>query len=144
MIVHLKRRKPEARSLYQAHPDDAGHDLVCCETVIVWPFTAKDIDTGWDVKVPDGTWGTIKTRSSTFSKRKLMVLEGVIDPGYTGPLSTVVFNPTFLPKLIRRGDRLAQLIVTPIVPVEFITVGKMPKTSRGTKGFGSSGGGHAA
>lgn len=124
--------------MYQAHKDDAGHDLVCALSVIVWPFTAKDIDTGWDVKVPDGYWGTIKTRSSTFSKRRLMVLEGVIDPGYTGPLSTVVFNPTFFPKFIRKGDRLAQLIILPIVEVEFITTGKMPPTSRGTKGFGSS------
>lgn len=139
LTVLLKRRKLEAQWPFRRHDDDAGHDLVCCETAIVWPFTTKDIDTGWDIKIPDGTWGTVKTRTSTFSKRRLMILEGVIDPGYTGQLSTVVFNPTFFPKIIRKGDRLAQLIVTPIVQIGFKTVKEMPRTHRGPQGFGSTG-----
>jgi dUTP pyrophosphatase len=68
-----------------------------------------------------------------------MVLEGLIDPNYTGPLSVVVFNPTLVPKIIKKGDRLAQLVIIPIESREIKIVDEMPETSRNAKGFGHSG-----
>jgi dUTP pyrophosphatase len=67
-----------------------------------------------------------------------MVLEGIIDPGYTGKLSAIVFNPTFLPKFVKKGDRLIQLLIIPIVHTNFQVVNEMPKTRRGRFGFGST------
>lgn len=138
--VLLQRRDAAAVTPYRHYPNDAGYDLVCCESAIIWPFTCKDVDTGWNIKVPDDAWGTIKTRSSTFTRRNLLVLEGVIDPNYTGKLSVVVFNPTLFPKIIKRGDRLAQLMLIPKVNIKFEGVIVMPVTCRGSRGFGSSGG----
>jgi dUTP pyrophosphatase len=137
--IMLKKRDGSAVMPFRVHGDeDAGFDLVCCESAIIWPFCCRDIDTGWDIKVPDGHWGSIKSRSSTFAKRKLMVLEGIIDPGYTGRLSAVVFNPTPFPKLVKAGDRLIQLVVIPMVHTNFQIGMSMPKTKRGKAGFGSS------
>jgi dUTP pyrophosphatase len=119
---------------------DAGFDLVAIETVWVWPHTVRNLDTGWDIKVPAGTWGSIKTRSSTFRIRKLLVLEGVIDSGYTGPLGVLVFNPTIFPKRIKKGERLAQLILIEHRPIDaFDIVNEMPITDRGPHGFGHTG-----
>ena len=139
-MVLLRRRTIVAVPLIRKHVSDAGYDLTAIEQVIVWPHTVRNLDTGWDIKVPAGTWGSIKTRSSTFCKRKLLVLEGVIDPGYTGSLGVLVFNPTFFPKIIKAGERLAQLILINHVPItEFLIVNAMPETDRGPNGFGHTG-----
>jgi len=137
--ILLKRRLPQAIWASRPHGDeDAGIDLVCCESKIIWPHSCVEVDTGWDIKIPDGFWGSIKSRSSTFAKRKLMVLEGIIDPGYTGRLSAIVFNTTFLPKKVNTGDRLIQLIIVPMVPTDMKIVTSLPRTSRGRSGFGST------
>lgn len=102
------------------------------------PFQMTDLDTGWDVKIPDGFWGQIKSRSSTFYKRKLLVLEGVIDPGYTGKLSVAVMNPTLIPRRIKTGDRLGQLLIHKAYYLSLQFVNELPDTQRGRKGFGST------
>lgn len=134
--ILLRKRKPNARKPFRTYTTDAGLDLVCINNIILWPFQVKDLDTGWDIKIPDGFWGSIKTRSSTFYRRKLLILEGVIDPNYTGPLSVVVFNPTFIPKIIRAGDRLGQLLLCSVGYPVIKEVDSLPITDRGTKGFG--------
>ena len=138
-MLLLRKRNPKARTWYKKYPTDVGMDLVYVgPNRTIWPHTMLDLDTGWDIKVPYGHWGHIKSRSSTFYHKKLLVLEGVIDPDYTGALSVAVFNPTFLPRRIRTGDRLAQLIIQKAVYCEIDFIDKMPETSRGKKGFGST------
>lgn len=123
----------------QGYPDDAGYDLYCAQDMIVWPFSCVDIETGWDIKIPNGFWGSIQSRSSTFKRRKLFIFGGVIDCNYTGKLSILVWNPFFLPKRVRAGERLAQLIIHPYHPLKFNEVTFMPSTTRGNNSFGSSG-----
>ena len=123
-------------------PGDAGFDLACAEGGIIWPFCARDFPIGWRIKIPVGFWGSIKTRSSTLLKRRIIVNEGVYDSGYTGELYVSAFNPTFWPKRVQIGDRLAQLIVIPQVGnvrMTRIAHGEMPKTHRGQAGSGSTG-----
>jgi dUTP pyrophosphatase len=118
---------------------DAGFDLSTLKSKIIWPFCTVDLDTGFDIKVPSATWGCIKARSSTWKRRKLMVSEGVIDTGYTGKLSVLVFNPWPWPKFIKKGDRLAQLVLIPMCYPTITFVDEMPITDRGESAFGSSG-----
>ena len=118
--------------------DDAGLDLYCLDTRVIWPFCTADLDTGYDVKVPEGYWGIIKSRSSTWKRRRLIVFEGVIDPGYTGMLSVCVWNPAPWPKLVRSGERLAQLLLHRHIYTIPLEVEHMPSTDRGRKGFGST------
>lgn len=123
----------------RGHKDDVGWDLYCTEDRWIWPKCSVDLSTGWDVNVPRKTWGLITARSSTFKRRRLVVHAGVIDPGYVGPLTVLVWNPGFLPKRIRKGERLAQLIIIPMVHSSLQVVEDMPQTSRGAACFGSTG-----
>lgn len=105
------------------------------------PLGSAELSTGLRVKVPDDSWGNIKSRSSTGWKKRLDVFEGVIDSGYTGPLFVLVFNPNQIPIRVHEGDRLAQLILMPKYPTKMVVrCSSLPTTIRGATGFGSSGG----
>ena len=125
---------------YRTHQDDVGLDLEYYGPKrILWPFSMLDLPTGWDIKIPDGHWGEIKSRSSTFWRRRMIVLEGVIDPGYAGPLSVAIFNPTPWPKIIKPSERFGQLIIHEAHYKSIKVTNKLPETFRGNRGFGSTG-----
>ncbi len=106
-----------------------------------------EIPAGLSVKLPDDAWGYIKTRSCTAWKQHLIVSASTIDPGYTGLLGTLVYNPNFFPVRVYeydsktgKGDKLSQLILIPIYPLsKIVMVDTLPETERGDTGFGSSG-----
>lgn len=123
----------------KGHCDDAGWDLYCTEDRWIWPKCAVDLSTGWEINIPRRTWGMLTARSSTFKRRRLVVQTGVIDPGYTGPLTVLVWNPGFLPKRVYKGERLAQLIIIPMVDTVVQITDEMPITDRGQDCFGSTG-----
>lgn len=139
MEILLKHRGLFPHIPSKSYDDDAGFDLYCIEDTIILPKCTADIDTGWDIKVPDGTWGLLTARSSTFKRRKLIVAEGVIDPGYIGACTVFVWNPGWLPRVVKAGERLAQLILIPLPEATLKLVKEMPETSRGVACFGSSG-----
>lgn len=139
MNILLKGRHPMAKMPTRGHEDDAGWDLYCVKDTVIWPKCSTDLDTGWDIKIPNGHWGLLTARSSTFKRRRLVVAEGVIDPGYTGRCTILVWNPGFTPKIVRAGERLAQLIVVPLPQTGIKLVTMMPQTSRGSLCFGSTG-----
>ena len=104
------------------------------------PKSYASIPTGVAVKLPPDAWGMIKPRSSTGWKKKLSVFEGVIDTGYTGQLSCLVYNPGDRIKTVKNGERLAQLILVPSYTDHGIKyVEELPETDRGISGFGSTG-----
>jgi len=132
--------KPELRG---AKTGDAGLDLYVCiaEDKLVVPAGGMiNIPTGVAVKLPWGTWASIRPRSSTFAKKKLFIMDGTIDNGYTGPLLVFVFNPNKYDVVVNKGDRLAQLVLHQLVPYRIEYVEELPKTERGDTGFGSTGG----
>lgn len=137
--ILLKRRAVSAGFPVKSYPGDAGYDLYCTEDKIIWPWQSVDLDTGWNVKIPEDHWGLITGRSSTFKRRRLIVVEGVIDSGYTGKMSVLIWNPWIWPKKVREGERLAQLIIIPCPHTHIHEVMQMPPTERGSKNFGSSG-----
>ncbi len=125
-----------------AKEGDVGYDLrVWLETdgVVIQPNTMVNLRTGVFLKLPDGCWGDVRPRSSTFSKRKLFIMGGTIDEGYTGEISVFVWNPTSEPHAVNNGDRLAQLVIAPRIVPQLNIVTDLPTTERGDTGFGSTG-----
>jgi dUTP pyrophosphatase len=125
----------------KAYADDAGFDLYCDEGLVIAPHSFVDVPLGVAIKVPEGTWGLLTSRSSTLRKHGLMVAQGIIDCGYTGPLFAGVWNMTDKPVHIKHGMRLVQyiLMTNASLGVEAQQVDELPKTDRGASGFGSSG-----
>ena len=116
----------------------AGFDLHAVEPISIWPDEWEKIKTGISVKIPDGHVGLIKPRSSLAVRHGLDVLAGVIDSDYRGELIVVLINHGSERYDVQLGDRVAQLIVTPIV-TEVVEVAWLDDTARGANGFGSTG-----
>lgn len=121
----------------QAHATDAGLDLKSPIACTIFEGGSVMIDTGVHVELPDNTCGKIWPRSSGF-KRGLLS-EGTIDQGYTGPIKIVLWNIGAEPIDIDKGERIAQLVITPVVKPEIVVVDELEATERGAGGFGSTG-----
>jgi dUTP pyrophosphatase len=134
----------------RAYADDAGLDLrVSEETTLYWG-TFKDVPLGINVALPEWSWGFLVGRSSTFRKRNIEIMPGIIDTGYRGQLfAACIWRPDDVdPKdrdraayVLEAGDRIAQMIIIPngtrdVMPVQMT---ELPKHERGINGFGSSG-----
>lgn len=136
---------PMAEAVSFKRKGDCGIDLqyIGDKPIVIRVGHCERLPAGISVKVPDGFCGFIRARSSTFVKRGLMVVEGVIDSGYTGPLYTMAYNPgmdgRLSPITVRPGERLSQLIVVPFAHLSVVSVRSMPDTERGNLGFGSTG-----
>lgn len=123
---------------------DAGIDLPVWlpaeHKMEVYPGQFLSVPTGVKVKIPDGFWGLLKARSSAHFKKRLLVIDGVIDSGYTGELFSMVFNPTRDIITVHHLERITQLILVQLGSAKAHFVEELPKTERGASGFGSSGG----
>lgn len=143
LMVRVHARCPNKSPIvFPAKPGDVGYDLKAWvesgDTITIEPQSMINIRTGVYVKLPEGYWGDIRPRSSTFAKRKLFVMGGTIDEGYTGELSVFIWNPTPDPNPVHNEDRLAQLVIHQRIVPEIEIVGELPKTVRGESGFGST------
>lgn len=122
----------------KAHADDAGFDLHSPLNVEVPVGSYAMVNTGVHVQLPKNTVGFVKNRSSMFKAG--LTCDGTIDCGYTGPIMVCIFNRGKAPYMIRRGDRIAQLVVCRLEPLQDIEVVEtLEDTDRGAGGFGSSG-----
>ena len=121
----------------RAHIEDAGLDLRTPKGYILYPNSYRVIDTGVAVSLPKNTVGYIKARSSLFSRGVLT--DGTIDEGYTGTIKVVLWNIHNEMVLLKRGDKIAQLVIHPIEKPELEQVDSLEETDRGDGGFGSTG-----
>lgn len=130
---------PEAKLPEKAYNTDVGFDIFSLEDTVILKGEAKLLKTGIIVNIPDGYWVQITGRSSSFWKRRLFVVDGVIDQEYRGELKIGVFNTNNETAVINAGDRLAQIIIWKKEDINYAEVDHVDKTSRGSNGFGSSG-----
>lgn len=140
----LIRLAPELPIPQKAYSDDAGFDLSYYpsdKNSDLWllPNEFANIPTGVAIAIPDGYWGLIIGRSSTWFYRRLLVNQAVIDQGWRGELFIAIQNISNQPVRLRPGDRLAQIILMPTWQGELQTVDELPSHPRGLKGFGSTG-----
>lgn len=99
------------------------------------------IPTGIAVAIPAGYVGLVAPRSGLAARHGISVVNGpgVVDAGYRGEINAILINHGAASVTLRRGDRVAQLLVAPIAEVETVEVDRLPNTDRGVGGFGSSG-----
>lgn len=107
----------------------------------IYPDTRELLDTGIHLELPTNYYARIVHRSSTERRLRLRVVEGTIDTGYIGRIFVQVANTNSFPIDIKHGERVAQLILTPVVQAQFKQISEMKPTQRGTNGFGSTGAG---
>lgn len=121
----------------------AGADLYACleETVCIAPGETAWIPTGIALEVPKGCAGLIYARSSLGVKRGLAPANkvGVIDSDYRGEIRVVLLNHGKETQKIEHGERIAQLVITPVLTPSYVEVEELEDTDRGAGGFGSTG-----
>lgn len=121
----------------------AGADLYACleEDMTIQPGQTAFVPTGLAMELPRGFAGLIYARSGLACKRGLAPANkvGVVDSDYRGEFIVALHNHGTLPQTIHHGERIAQLVVTPVLIPEYIEVENLSETSRGTGGFGSTG-----
>ena len=120
------------------HENDAGLDLALPADLIIGPRSRAFVNTCVAVELPQGTAGIIKSRSG-LNKGGVQCEGGVIDEGYRGTIGLILYNHNDYPFKFRRGDRVAQLLVIPVMYTEVIKVSDLSETERGGGGFGSTG-----
>ena len=132
---------PDATPPTRAHPTDAGLDLYATTTNHVRPGQLTMIHTGVAVAIPAGHVGILAIRSSLATKKSITLANGVgvIDADYRGEIQVPCITHDGTISLIRAGDRVAQLVICPIITPAVQVVDELPATARGTGGFGSTG-----
>lgn len=126
-----------------AHPDDAGVDLSCTADVVLGPGERAVVGTGVAVALPPGYAGFVHPRSGLAARAGLSVVNapGTVDSGYRGEIRVCLINHDPRSELrLRRGDRIAQLVVQRVERVRFVEVAALPESARGVGGYGSTGG----
>jgi len=126
----------------RAHTGDAGLDLHACEAAHIGPGERWSVGTGIAVEIPDGHAGLVLPRSGLAKKHGIALVNspGLIDSGYRGEIRVLLLNTdpadTFR---VEPGDRIAQLVITPIALPEPAEAEALAESARGDGGFGSSG-----
>ena len=134
---------PDAVLPAYALPGDAGADLSIVEDVELAPHERALVGTGVAVAIPDGFAGFVHPRSGLAHRLGLSLVNapGTIDAGYRGEIKVNLVNLDPHRTLrLQRGDRVAQLVVQPVVRARFVPVAELPASERGTAGHGSTGG----
>ncbi len=122
----------------RAHEADAGFDLRSPVEGRLYAGQAVVIDTGVHVAIPIGYVGMLKSKSGLNVKHDI-VGEGVIDSGYTGSIRVKLYNHGAESYVIKKGDKISQLVILPIITPELELVSSLDETERGDSGFGSTG-----
>ncbi|GIV14911.1 MAG: deoxyuridine 5'-triphosphate nucleotidohydrolase [Armatimonadota bacterium] len=142
----LIQREPDAADLplpQYATPGSAGADLYAAvrEPVVIHPGERRRISTGIRIALPPGYEAQVRPRSGLADRYGLSMVNapGTIDSDYRGVIQVILINLGQEPITIRRGDRIAQLVVAPVVQAVWQEVKSLPETERAEGGFGSTG-----
>jgi dUTP pyrophosphatase len=141
--VLLRRLDPELPVPGYAHPGDAAVDLHAREDVTLAPGERALVPTGVAIALPQGYAAFVHPRSGLASRHGITTLNapGTVDAGYRGEIHVNLINTdTDQEFTLRRGDRVAQLVVQQVSRIRFIEVDSLPGSHRGETGHGASGG----
>ncbi|HPY89876.1 MAG TPA: dUTP diphosphatase [Lentisphaeria bacterium] len=125
----------------KAHPDDAAFDLFSRQEVTLPPGSVALIHTGLFLEIPVGFEAQVRPRSGLAVRYGLTVLNspGTIDSGYRGEVGVILINTGCQEYTVRRGERIAQMVIQALPDVVLTQVETLTDTERGTGGFGSTG-----
>ncbi len=146
-VLKVKLLNEDARIPAKAHEGDAGYDLYSSHDTSI--FKSGVVSTGVAVSIPRGYYGRVASRSGLSFREDVEVGAGVIDPNFSGEVKVKLYRHGFYTLRnrldgcshlkIKKGERIAQLIITPYASPEILVVDALDETDRGEKGFGSSG-----
>ena len=141
MQASFIRLDPEVAIPTRTHIGDAAVDLQARYEVILEPGERASVATGLAVAIPEGHAGLVLPRSGHALRHGVGVVNGpgLIDSGYRGEVSVLLINHGTERVIFAKGDRIAQLAVIPVPDVEWVEVGVLDETTRGSGGFGSTG-----
>jgi dUTP pyrophosphatase len=144
--VLIKRLDPDLPVPARSHPGDAGADLYAAADVELAPGQRAVVPTGVAIALPDGYAAFVHPRSGLAARHGVTIVNapGTVDAGYRGEIRVTLLNTdSDRPVRLRRGDRIAQLVLQRVERPVFHEVETLPGSARGDGGFGSTGG-HAA
>ena len=139
----IRRLDPEVPLPAYAHPGDAGADLVTTVDATLAPGERVTLPTGIAIALPDGYAAFVHPRSGLAARAGLTLVNapGTVDAGYRGEILCVLLNTDATePVTLRRGDRIAQLVIQRVERARFHEVETLPGSARGEGGHGSTGG----
>jgi len=136
--LKVKRIHKDAKLPLYQHQGDAGLDLFSSIDCILAPGEVKPVPSGIKVAVPEGYVGLVWDKSGV-SLKGIHRLAGVIDSGYRGEVRVVLVNLGKESLVIKKGMKIAQLLIQSVAQVKVVEVEELEETSRGDKGFGSTG-----
>lgn len=142
-MISVKKLRESAILPHYGSAEAAGADLYACleQEMVIEPGQTAWIPTGLAMEIPVGYAGLVYARSGLATKQGLAPANkvGVIDSDYRGEVTVVLFNHGKVPQTVRSGDRIAQLVITPVFTPGFEEVDSLSDTQRGAGGFGSTG-----
>lgn len=141
--VGYKKLKDNAKVPTHGSDAAAGYDLYAAidEEILIPAHQTKKIGTGLSIELPVNTFGAIFARSGLATNEGLRPANctGVVDSDYRGEVIVALHNDSPSTKIVRPGDRIAQLVVLPFISIEFTESSELSETERGNGGFGSTG-----
>lgn len=140
--LNIQRLDNDVELPRYAYPGDAGLDLRSNADLVIEPFERRLIPTGLAIAIPEGYAGFVQPRSGLALRQGLSFpnTPGLIDSHYRGELKVVAINlDPHNPIRIKRGDRIAQLVIQEVPVMNLVEVKELDETDRGSGGFGSSG-----
>jgi len=141
--VLLRRLDPDIPAPAYSHDGDAGADLVTAIDLTLAPGERAIVPTGTSIALPDGYAAFVHPRSGLAARCGMALVNapGTIDAGYRGEIQVIVINlDPRSPVELKRGDRLAQLVIQRVERARFVEVDELPDSVRAEGGFGSTGG----
>ena len=141
--VLVQRLDPDLPLPSYAHPGDAGADLVTTVDVTLAPGERAMVPTGVAIALPEGFVALVHPRSGLAARHGLSIVNtpGTVDAGYRGEIKVMLINhDPREPIELRRGDRIAQLVIQRFERAAFVEVPTLPESVRGAGGYGSTGG----
>ena len=140
--VKVKKLDEDAKLPTRGSDYAAGYDLYACikEPVTIKPHETEKISTGLSFELPPFTYAGIYARSGLATKQGLRLSNctGVCDADYRGPYIVALHNDSEIERVVNPGDRIAQMILSPFFPMNFIETNNLEDTERGEGGFGST------
>ena len=138
MKIKIKKLKEDAKLPKYHHPGDVGMDVYAMETHTLQPGEHKFFYHGFAMEFPIGYAAIIKDKSG-ISKAGLHSMGGVFDAGYRGEYNTHLVNLSDKPYTVEEGDKVAQIVVYPVVIAELEVTDTLSESARGEGAFGSTG-----
>ena len=143
MNIKVKKLNPNAQLPTRGSNEAAGYDLYACieDSILIMPHQTTKIGTGLSFELPSETFGGIFPRSGLATKKGLRPANtpGVCDSDYRGEYIVALHNDSNAIQVVHPGERIAQLILMPYIPMIFEEVDELNETERGADGFGSTG-----